>query len=222
MSPSRLDEDAWSFYEHQFGTFARNTYSYIGRDSSVTLCFPWWPSWSGRGHTVERGYCHKRVLWRIHMLHGVLACDLMYPHTPVGLPLSSATPPLGPITASSSISLYPFAWAVAESGSGNYDHDYFFPFQSVISQTGRTKLLLYDSSAAHELMDESLHATVGVERKTFFLGFFTWSAPYIIQLGILINVIACPNEQCHWLGIHNVNKKIKLHYKVPSPSYSTF
>ena len=94
MSPLPLDEDSWSFCEHQFGTFARNISPEYRSSPNI---FPSEPP--GQAMPLSRGSHRRRDLWRLHRFHRVLPCHLMLPRTHVGLPAGIATL-LAPITAS--------------------------------------------------------------------------------------------------------------------------
>ena len=93
ISPSPLDEDSWSFCEHPSGTFARK----ISPESRSPIFSPSEPT--GQAMVFIASSYRRRDPWRLHMLHRVLPCHLMLPHTHVGLPASIATLP-APITAS--------------------------------------------------------------------------------------------------------------------------
>ena len=79
MSPSQLDEDSQSLHQHHFGTSAPTVDIY--RQSLVRHPVVFYGEPHTQAMAIERGRCRRRVLWRLHVLHGVLPCHLVWPHT---------------------------------------------------------------------------------------------------------------------------------------------
>ena len=164
ISPSRLDEVSWCFSEHRSSIFAR----YLSPQSrSPPEFFPREPP--VQAMAVSRGSYRRRDLWRLHVLHRVLPCHLILPHTLVGLPANVATS----CNTSSTNQLPEISFQVGRSVLLNKDYCF---------DTYASSLQIYGQLG-----------TLGICSRGFFLGI--QSAPLLVANNVTFVPFQCQRSE---------------------------